>query len=126
MPELFEQATRKGLRFDIPQGYCSVEDLWDCTLKDLNTLAIKLNKVVKEDEEEDFLKEIPKPLTTTKLEFDVVLHILEVKKAEKQARLDAKENKANKDKLLAALARKEDEAIDNMSEEDIKKAIEAL
>lgn len=123
---LFAKATRKKLRFHIEQGLVSAEDLWDCNLSILNLLAIKLNREIKTNEEEDFLKEVPKVVTTTKLEFNVVIHILEVKKAEKQARLDATKNKENKDKLLAALVRKEDQAIDSMSREDIQKAIEAL
>jgi len=126
MSNLFEKATRKKLRFDIPQGFCSVEDLWDCSLKTLNSLAIKLNKLVKESEEEDFLKEVPRPVTTSKTEFDIVLYILNVKKEEKLARITAKEKKANKEKLLSALARKEDEAIDNMTEAEIKKAIDEI
>ena len=126
MSKLFEKSTRKKLRFNTAQGVLSTEDLWDCSLTALNTLAIFLNKLVKEDEEEDFLKEVPKALTTTKLEFNVVLHILEIKKAEKLARTTAKENKENKDKLLAALARKQDDKIDNMSEEEIQKVVAAF
>lgn len=123
---IFETATRSKLRFDTTRGDISVEDLWDLTLSALNMLAKNLNKEIKSSEEEDFLQEATAEDAVTVLKFAVVIHILNTKKAEKEAAEKAAENKTTKDKLLAVLARKQDEKLDNKSEAEIRKMIEKL
>lgn len=123
---MFEQASRKKLRFNTLLGLVSVEDLWDMSLEHLNETAKMLNKNLKESEEEDFLKDSSKKDTTSALRFKIVLHILKTKKQEKQDRTDATANKQMKDKLTAALARKKDQALDDMSEQELQDAIKTV
>lgn len=123
---LFIRATRQKLRFKTPVGRVGVEDLWDLSLEQLNTLAKQLNKAVKEVEEPDFLAEEKPKSVEEKLSFDVVLYILNQKKTEKDAAMQAAETKRKKARLLDALARKQDASIDAMSEDELKKAIEEL
>jgi len=124
--KMFETASREKLRFETQVGYISAEDLWDFTLSGLNALAKHLNREIKSAEEEDFLQEATAEDTETALKFAVVLHILNTKKDEKEAAEKAAENKVTKDKLLAVLARKQDEKLDNKSEAEIKKMINKL
>lgn len=123
---IFEKATRQKLRFETSVGYVSIEDLWDLPLSKLNDVAKKLNKDIKNEEEEDFLEETSKEDTTIRLKFDVVLHILQVKKKERDERKEAQERKAKKQRLLEVLERKEDEALEGLSKEEILKEIENL
>jgi len=124
--ELFEKATRAKLRFDTVKGVIATEDLWDFNLEQLNVIAKGLNQEVKTLEEEDFLEETKPENTKAALAFKVVLHILTVKKAERDDKIASAENKETKDKLLGALARKQDSALDNMTEKQLEKAIAAV
>lgn len=125
--ELFEKATRAKFRFNSIRGIISTEDLWDLPLSGLNSEAKALNRRIKDAEDEDFLSNADTTESETlKLKFAVVLHILETKKAEKEARSAAAKTSVQREKLLAALARKEDSAIDDMSVDDIKKSLEEL
>ncbi len=123
---LFEKATRLKLRFNTNVGMLAVEDLWDLSLPGLNDLAKSLNRDIKESKETDFLKEISTEDTVTKLQFDIVLHVLNTKKSEADERKNAAVRKEKKEKLLAILARKQDSALEDMSEDDIKKMLEEL
>jgi len=123
---LFEKATRQKLRIGTSKGNVSVEDLWDLSLTALNTIAINLKKELKASEEESFLDVRSSSDITTKLRFDVVLYILNVKKEEKVAREAAAETKAKKEKLLGILAKKQDAALENMSAEELEKELKAL
>ena len=122
----FEKASRIKLRFDTDKGYLATEDLWDLSLFGLNRLAKSLNKVLKESAEEDFLGETSAEDILTKLQFNLVLHILEVKKAEVKARKEASSRKAEREKIMGVLAKKQDDALETLSEEDLKKKLEEL
>ncbi len=123
---MFEQASRLKLRFNTDKGYLSAEDLWDLSLYHLNRLAKSLNKVIKESAEEDYLGETSAEDVIAKLQFNLVLHILEVKKAEVKARKEASSRKAEREKIMGVLAKKQDDALETLSEEDLKKKLEEL
>jgi hypothetical protein len=123
---IFEKATRMKLRFTTTKGKLITEDLWDLNLKQLNTLAKSLNKELKESKESDFLEEENKEDIVLKLKFDIVLYILNTKKAELNEHKDFVLKKANKAKLLDILAKKQDAALENLSEEELKKKIDEL
>lgn len=123
---IFEKATRRKIRFATVQGNLSVEDLWDLPLPALNELAKDLNRERKIEAEEDFLVEKSRKNTMLDLCFDLVIHILDTLKQEKEDRAQAAENQAEKAKLVSALARKQDQELDDMSKKDIEKAIKTL
>ena len=77
-------------------------------------------------EEEDFLKDVRPASTDLKLRFDIVLHILKTKKTEMKKREEAAKNRERKQKLLAALERKQEGALEEMSEEDLQKELAEL
>jgi len=95
-------------------------------LEQLNGMAKKLNKDLKATSEEDFLEEESKEDDKLKLGFEIVLHILNTKKDEAKARKEYAEKRAKKIKLLEALAKKQDANLENMSEEDLIKELDAL
>lgn len=123
---LFEKASRIKLRFESGKGNLTVEDLWDLSLQQLNKLAKGLHKLIKEDVEEDFLEEKSSEDTILKLKFDIVLHILNVKKEEQKARKEATTKRAEKERLLGILERKQHEADENLTEEQLKEKIAGL
>ena len=67
----------------------------------------------------------PAPSTADdQLRFDVVKHIIDVRLAEQKAAAEASARSARKQKLLGILARKQDAALEDMSEDQIKELID--
>lgn len=123
---MFEKATRLKLRFESRVGNLSVEDLWDLPLTKLNDLAKSLNKQIKESKEEDFLEEKSSEDTVTQLKFDITFHILKTKKDEKEAKNLASAKKAEREKIMEILSKKQDDALENLDEESLRKRLEEL
>lgn len=123
---LFEKASRMKLRISSSKGSLAVEDLWDLKLTDLNAIAKDLNKKVKEYGEEDFLAVSTPEEAVDKLRFDLVIHVLNTKKAEAEEKSKAVEIREKRQKLLGVLARKEEEALANLSPEEIRAQLQAL
>lgn len=129
---MFEKAARLKLRFDSPQGQLSVEDIWDLPLTsatnraNLDDVARKLSKQVKEAETESFVIKPAKANEATVLKFDIVKHIIEVRLAENEAAATARANKEKKQQLLSLIAQKENEQLAGQSIEDLRKMVEAL
>lgn len=123
---MFEKASRLKIRFSTSKGFVSTEDLWDLSLQSLNTVAKDINKKLKLAEEEDFLNEAKKADTELKLSFDIVLHILNIKKTEKEAKELASVKAEKKEKLLSILAKKQDAGLEQLSEEQLIQQIKDL
>ena len=125
MEKMFEYAARNKVRFPF-KGLISVEDLWDLSLTNLDSIYKTLNKQVKQSEEESLLN----TKTTVDKELDVqiaiVKHIVAVKLAEQEAREKASVKKAQKQKIMAIIASKQDEALQNSSVEDLQKMLDEL
>lgn len=131
---IFEQASREALRFDSPKGQLTVEDLWHLPLTsetgkaNLDTIGVTLQQELRATSETVSLVK-PAPTGRTKvlqLKFDIVKHIIDVRVAERDAAAAAAERSAKKQKLMEVLARKEDQALETMSADDIRAAIAAL
>lgn len=123
---MFEKASRIKLRIPTERGSASVEDLWDLNLNTLNTLAKQLKRKLKDAEEEDFLTIRKESDTIEKLAFDIVLHVLNTKKEEKEKREAAASRKQEREKILAIIESKENEALNSQSKEELLKRLEAL
>lgn len=130
--ELFEKAVRLKLRFDSPQGQLAVEDIWDLPLTsgtnraNLDDIARRLSKQVKESETESFVIRPAKANEVTLLKFDVVKHVIEVRLAENEAAALAKTNKEKKQQLLSLIDQKKNEVLATKSVEELLKMVEDL
>ena len=120
---MFEKASKIKLRFPSSKGMLTTEDLWDLSLQQLNSLAKDLNKKVKESVEPDFLEVKSDSDTITKLQFDIVIQVLTKKKEEGTARAEAAANKAKNARILELIGKKQDAALENLSEEELKKLL---
>lgn len=123
---IFEKGSREKVRFNTDRGTLATEDLWDLSRKKLNAMAKVFNKELKLSEEEDFLGEESAEDTITRLKFEIVIHILRVKTAEKKAKDNASIVKAEKQRLLAIKERKLNEADEGMSIEELDKKLAEL
>lgn len=132
--DLFLRATRQKLRFSTVQGNLSVEQLWDLPLKttrqntaDLNTLAVQLDREVRDTGTVSFVDDNATPANSeAKLKFDVVLEIISVKKKDAETAAKAAETRQLKQRLLEIKSKKQDEALEGLSEAELDAKIAAL
>ncbi len=123
--ELFIFATRNKVRFPF-KGMVSVEDLWDLSLTNLDSIYKILNKQVKQSEEESLLNTKASVDTELEVQIAIVKHIVSVKLAEKEAAEKAHAKREQKQKIMSIIATKENEALQNSSIDDLKKMLDEL
>lgn len=122
---IFEYASRSKMRFPF-KGMISVEDLWDLSLTNLDSIYKTLNKQVKQSEEESLLSTKAAVDTELEVQIAIVRHIVSVKLAEKEAAEKAHAKKEQKQKIMSIIATKENEALQNSSIDDLKKMLDEL
>lgn len=122
---IFEFATRNKVRFSF-KGLISVEDLWDLSLTNLDSIYKELNKKSKQSEEESLLNIKTQEDELLNVQIAIVKHIVSVKLAEKEAREKASAKKAQKQKIMSIIAAKQDEALQNSSIDDLQKMLDEL
>jgi len=120
---IFEAASRGRLRFETSCGILSVDDLWDIKLEKLNETAVALNNLLKE---ESFISKKSKVEDINDLRFAIVKHVIKVRLQD----IEDKENevlvKAKKEKIIEAIANKEDEKLNSESIAKLKKMLADL
>lgn len=116
--KIFEMATRTKMRFPF-KGMVSTEDLWELSVKDLDTVFKVLNSQVKQVAEESLLdtKDDADEILFTKIE--IIKYIVGVKLNENNVRLAEKDRKEKKEKLLSILSAKREENLQSLTEEEI-------
>jgi len=124
MANLFEIATRQKYRFPY-KGMIGVEDLWDLSPSQLDTIYKTLNKNLKVQGEDSLLSEANGDPTIANM-VEIVKYIFTVKQDETKARKVAAENAEKRKRILEIIAQKQDEALLNMSEADLQKMLDNL
>lgn len=119
MENKFEYAIRNKLRFPY-KGTISVEDLWDLSVTELDSIFKVLNKKAKTAEEESLLATKTKEDEALTVQISIIKYIVATKLAEKEAKEKEKEIKAENQKIMSIIAMKEDEELHNMSIEQLK------
>lgn len=126
---IFEKATRKKLRFNTQSGNVTTEDLWDMKLEgrvSLDSLARSLNKEIKEQQEESFVKKPSAASSETKLKFDVVKHVIDVKLADQDRAQKATKTRQEKQRILELMERKQGEELEGKSMDELKEMLDSL
>lgn len=121
MSDLFEQASRRVLRFSHTTGLITVEDLWALSLTSLNAIAQKVSKIINDAGEENFISDTPTVDPAYVLRLDILKHIIKVRKEEARLVLNEKADKQHNSKIDKLIEAKEDLAMANMSIEDLEK-----
>ena len=128
---IFEQASRKKLRFATSQGLLSVDDLWDLPLTskgraNLDDIARSYSRELKAQAEESFVNKPAAKDKTLELGFEIVKYIIDTLLAERAATKEAEEKRVKRQKIIDLIARKEEEALGATDLEDLRKQLEAL
>ena len=122
---MFEVATRTKMRFPF-KGMISVEDLWDLNVYDLDKVFKVLNSQKKRAQEESLLSKKSSEDEILDIQIEIVRYIVDTKLEEQNMRIKAKENKEKKQKIMNLMAKKDDEALENMSKEELQKLLDEL
>ncbi|RKZ54856.1 MAG: hypothetical protein DRQ44_18560 [Gammaproteobacteria bacterium] len=123
---MFAQATREKDRFELGVGVTYVQDLWDYEPEQLAVVAVALRAKLKKSGEDDFLRTKTPKDKSTKRKLEVVKYIIDTKLDERDARVDLEAKKQEKQVLLKALAKKQEETVDALSETELLAKLDKL
>lgn len=129
---LFEKALRNKLRFMSVRGELTTEQLWDVPLTsrngfDLDTLARDVSRQLKEATDESFVAVKTNPAKATlehKLEVLKAVIAEKIEQAEKVKHSKAKA--VERQRLMEILHQKKDQALAELSPEEIQKRLDDL
>jgi len=122
---MFEFAVRNKFRFQF-NGMINSEDLFDLSVRDLDSIFKKLNSELKKVKEESLLEVKTQQDQELEIKIEIVKYIFNIKREEEQKRLKAKELKEKKQKLMEILKGKEEQDLLGKSTEEIQRMINEL
>jgi len=122
---IFEQASRKRIRFNTGIGLLSVEDVWQLPLTNvkganLDWLAMQLQEECAAKSKKSFVHKVETKDEDAQLRFDIVLHIISVKLAEREEAEKAQERHDRRQRIMALIERKENEQFDQKSLDELR------
>lgn len=123
---MYKKASKLKLRFATTKGNLTVEDLWQLTLPSLDAIAVGLDEELAKSPKKSFIQESSPENEILQLKLNIVCDIITDKMAEKAEREQSKAKQAEKSRLMSILARKQEEGLENLSEEELKKRIAEL
>jgi hypothetical protein len=118
MEKMFEVAVRNKYRFNF-RGLISSEDLWDLSVKDLDSIFKELNHKLKEAKEESLLNTKSKEDKELDVKIEIVKYIVKTKLEEEELRNKAKQDKEKKQRILEIISNKQETELTNKSIEEL-------
>jgi hypothetical protein len=115
---IFERAAREKTRFTF-KGSIGVEELWDLSLTNLDTIYGNLETELEGLPKKSLLSTNSKQREEIEFKQEIIKHIVETKKIEAEQKSIAKENSAKKQMILDILAKKQNQSYENMSVEEL-------
>lgn len=122
---IFEYAVKHKLRFPF-KGQISTEDLYDLTPAALDGIYKTLCREAKKNEEESLLATKSTADVELTVKIDIVKYIVAQKLKTAEAAKKAAATKAQAEKIRGILARKQDAALEGMSEEELQRLLDDL
>lgn len=122
---LFEIATRNRYRFNY-KGVMTVEDLWDLSVEALDSIFKALNRQKKTADEDSLLATKSAADTELTNKIELVKYIVSVKLDEAERRKTAAANKAQRDKILSIMAKKQDAKLESMDLSELEAELAKL
>lgn len=119
---MYKKASIKKLRFTTTKGNLNVEQLWGLTMTELKTLIKSLHKLIKKEDDDDlaFLEEDKVSYSDDQLRYDIAVDVYKTKQAELQQKHEDAEKKARNQHIAEIIARKQDEALESKSIEELQ------
>ena len=120
---VFEYATRKKVRFQF-KGQISVEDLWDLSLENLDSIYKMLKAQAKVEQGESLLRKANPNEELLGVQIAIVTHIANTKLEEREARQKDKERRERNARIKEIIAQKQDADLQNKSVEELERMLE--
>lgn len=117
---MYKEALQKKLRFKTNKGIITIEDLFDLSLQNLNTLAIMLDEKVNEAPKKSFIEELPAEENDDELRFNIVKDVINIKLKARKDNIDKAQKDAQKKRIAKLIAKKQDEALEGKSIEELQ------
>lgn len=125
--DTFVKASKLKLRFTTSIGVLTTEDLWSLSLSVLNDLAVQLHKAITDSPAVSFInKAIPGVSPMIQLQFDVVKTVIDIRLEEQDKLKKARTFKEEKQKILALIAEKQNEAMGSKSVDELTEMLNKL
>ena len=121
---MYKEALQKKLRFKTNKGMISTEDLFDLSLHNLDTLALMLDKKISEAPKKSFIEELPAEENDDELRFSIVKDVINIKLKARKDNIDKAQINARNKRIAELIAKKEDEALENKSIEELRAMIQ--
>ena len=122
---IFEAASKNKYRYPY-KGLITTEDLWDLTPAQLDIVYKALNKGVSEAQVSSLMHKVTEVDAELLNKIEIVKYIFNAKEAEAEARKNDAAKHAKKQRILDILAQKQEDALQRMSEDDLKKTLDEL
>lgn len=123
--DIFAIATRNKYRFP-HRGMLTVEDLWDLPLSQLDQVFKALNKDIKQAQEESLMTTPNDEDAELFNKIEIVRFIFDAKRAEAEVRKAAAASAEKRQRILEVLAKKQDKALEDMSEDELVQMLNNL
>lgn len=121
---MYKEALQKKLRFKTNKGMITTEDLFDLSLQNLNTLAIMLDKKISEAPKKSFIEELSVEENDDELRFSIVKDVINIKLKARKDNINRAQIDARNKRIAELIAKKEDEALENKSIEELRAMIQ--
>lgn len=122
---IFEAASKNKYRYPY-KGMITTEDLWDLTQAQLDVIYKALNKGVSEAQVSSLMCKVTEVDAELLNKIEIVKYIFNAKEAEAEARKNDAAKHAKKQRILDILAQKQEDALQSMSEDELKKMLDEL
>ena len=127
---MFEQASKLKFRFVTQKGNLTTEDLWDLPLSStgvsLDSIAIELNKKIKDNSQESFVAKKTNINSILELKLDILKHIINCRQLAIEEENNAEDRKRKKEQIMNIIADKEDDSLKDKSVKDLQKMLNEL
>jgi hypothetical protein len=121
---IFQYAAKNKLRFPY-KGSISVESLYELPVEELDKIYKTLRREAKAEDEESLL-ETNKTNKELDIKIAIIKNIVEEKQAAAERAKKAVETKARKQRIMEAIAKKDEEAMGNATKEELQAMLDAL
>jgi len=122
---IFKYAAKHALRFPY-KGQASVEDLFNLNTEELNAIYKALKKQQKTDAGESLIEDKTAQDTQLEIKIAIVTEIFNDKQAAADRAKKSAIRKAQTQKILDIMSQKQNEALNNMSVEELQAQLDAL
>ncbi len=129
MSDIYKTAAQAGIRFTTGRGEYTTEDLFSLSLKDLDSMAVNVNRQLKNGDGETFL-ENPDPkkrkeTAVNQLRLDILKDVIQTKQEENRVKTEKAKAAAQRNFLLQLRDKKRLDKMEGLSLEEIEAQLAA-